>query len=175
MTNLSATEYEAVDLTTDIIGGEEPEKIVEKFLSLYLNEEVFYKIVIINSGYRYLRNRKNLGMKKDEKFRIIDTLKEALTLKKEIRKACCSHGHMSVLFVANISSDFSDIFLKQGFYSNGKRMILANKNDGMLSVDQKTDFINCLSSQSFGNDNYICVFSHDADYFYKIFTEDIPY
>lgn len=170
MPYINAIEYDSIGLgeyRVDIPWTEAETK-VENFPSLYLTDEVFGKIIILNS--KFLRNRRRIGIKRNEKFRIVATLEEAIDLKKQIIKACYSHGHMSVLFLANVSSNLMNTFLKLGFYSRGTRVVLGTgKEEDPLAADQRADFINCLLSMQLVEDKYVCVFSHDADCIFQIF------
>jgi len=86
-------------------------EIIKDFISIFSDEKYQGKIFVLNNDN--LRNKKELGIKSEEIFKIFllnNINREGLI------KACSSHGHISVLFVPNYFEEFVQIFLKKGHY-----------------------------------------------------------
>ena len=144
---------------------------LDNFLSLYLSERYFKQVIILNSGHKYLRNRKEFGINNDNKKCVkINSIEEVKDKLEEIKKACYSHGHMSILFLTNVEDGFMNDFLSNKTYIRNEIIFGKGDKSEPLSKNQIEDLLNCLSSINFNKNGAerILVFSHDAEYLFQI-------
>lgn len=168
MKSFSAIEFQVVDYSNpDFDKFWAPaEKRISDFISLFLKQEYFGKVVILFN--KFLRNQKDFGIQKNESCKIIKDASEAETFKSHIIDACIS-GHMSVLFIAKENSSLLQAYQEKKYYNkldavHFESNILKNPLNGK-ELDQ---FVYYLEHLRVGSDINAFVFSHDADCFYKI-------
>ena len=142
---------------------------VKAFLDIFLLPQFFRKIIIWNRGSEYLGNFKIYGLKKKDKYLLVDWLYEAERLKLYLADSCEGSGHMSVYFVPQSPSEFLSKILAKKHYGKSKSITLGTgKSNDPLGFADMTD-LNFLESDLFKNVERMFTFSHDADYLYEIF------
>lgn len=160
-------EYEATCLNNENSEWIDSRDRIEKFFPLFLKKEYFKNIIIINS--QYLKVLKHL-FKNDEKTMChIITNEKIEIIRSDLRKACFSHGHLSVLFHIARANDFlKDFFRVCDFSFIGSINLEENQKKLPLEKSEMSLLTSCLSEISVHDNELLLTFSHDADYLYCI-------
>ena len=148
----------------------DPERNIKDFISLYLRENNFKKILILRTTF--LRNPKDYFHTLKSRARIISFLEEAVPLKESFYRSCFSHGHLSVLFFIEENSVVLNEFLNLKYFKENQNFNLIEKwNQMFCSKNEALEFIEIIQEYSFGMNISFLAFSHDADYMYRITQE----
>lgn len=175
MSGIKAIEYEAFGLEDEDISNTnikyfDPDAIVGRFLYLFLQEENFNKIIVINK-YKYLRNRKEYGIDRETPCRIFKDRQEVS--EEVVKRSCISHGHLSILFVPNKRTHFFNQYFQIGFFKAGKSLEIGTGLKGdLFGISYLSTLLECLQVAELQRGDLIYTFSHDANYLYEITYSD---
>jgi hypothetical protein len=88
-----------------------------------------------------------------------------------LRRACWSHGHLSVFFATEHPEELLAHYLSLGFFRQKGRTVHLGSGEQSDAVNPRQAELlgNLIASYNLSVCNRLFSFSHDADYFYEVF------
>ena len=138
---------------------------VDAFLDCFLDPLFEGKVVVWNT--HLLKNRRWLGIPRKMEFARL-TLVEAIAKRRHIRKACYSHGHMSVLVAPLRVAEFRTCVLHPGYYRQGVKLQFRDESGLQWPWPVPVTEAEEKMVQEFGAGEVVFTLAHDADSLFEI-------